>query len=153
MNDTAMLLDVPVSFHSKAVAQPARSKKRVAALSARQLRLDEPKPRVRTAFQKREYWIDRWDVSQGRIQYDPRECRRRILSCLNDTDWTDFFDVCDAAKMPVRAVDHMLDLLISWGRIEDTELYFWQGGYSMKRPPMSEYRGFCFGYRLKGAAE
>ncbi len=105
---------------------------------------------VITAAKKRGYAIHRFAREQGMIEYEPRECRRRILAALPDIDWLDYGRVVDAVKMPHGAVSHMLELLVGWERIEETELYFVPpGGDRHVCPPPDKYRGFMNGYRKK----
>jgi hypothetical protein len=104
---------------------------------------------------KRRFGYDVYRGS-GLVPYNPRECRRRLLELIGD-DWVGAIRMFRDVNMPVQAVDHMLDLLVRWGRLERHALYF--GPHTspdrLTRPPMNpktkyaEYQGFEFGYRRK----
>lgn len=112
-----------------------------------------PPPAPPSAAEARGYHLSHAQRRWGYVEYEPRECKRRILGALSPEVWVGFISLAHTVKMPSHAVDHMLELLVRWGRIQQTELYYVDKGEDrLVCPPMGKggsYRGFEFGYRLR----
>lgn len=108
------------------------------------------------------YDLNAYDREIGRDEYEPRECRRRILDATGD-QWVGFIELVHVVRMKVQPVNDMLCRLVKWGRLERHELYFGEHTSEdrLTRPPLerqklpggklgpSLYHGFEWGYRRR----
>lgn len=95
--------------------------------------------------------LAQYQRAQGFIEYEPRECRRRILAVLAGAEnrWLELHWIVEAVKMPVRAVVDMLEFMQRWGEVESVKLYIVGPNEDpLVHPAWEKYRGFQYGYRL-----
>lgn len=103
---------------------------------------------ILSASEMRGYHISELQRREGMEPYNPRLCKARLLEAIGFDDWTGFCGLAGTVRQPIHAVSHMLDLLVLWGRLERTKLYYVAPGHDRhKRPEDKAYRGFEWGYR------
>ena len=74
------------------------------------------------------------------------------MANVREDEWTGFIDLCHLTKMHPWLIGRMFDLLVAWGKLERTELYYIiQTGMiahdRTKHPGYKNYHGYEWGYR------